>query len=208
MIDKPTTTRPPTRPTPRGAVRETAILAAVSELVGEVGYERMTIDAVAARAHASKTTIYRRWPGKAELVAEMLRVQDPGDAPLVSDSGSLSGDLTALLRRIGEGIAGRRGPSILHLTEALRSDDTLRGLVRDQIDRLTQRNAQAICAHAHSRGESLDLQRVSQALELAAGWLLLQILLNGCVPTAAARRQIVESVLIPVVEARLDPQSD
>src|SRR5690242_12870246 len=52
----------------RGEVREQAILAAVIELLGEDGYEAMTMDAVAARAHASKTTIYRRWRGKPELV--------------------------------------------------------------------------------------------------------------------------------------------
>ena len=44
------------------------ILAAVIELLGELGYEGMTMDAVAARAHASKTTIYTRWPGKPQLV--------------------------------------------------------------------------------------------------------------------------------------------
>ncbi|HLK78089.1 MAG TPA: TetR/AcrR family transcriptional regulator [Streptosporangiaceae bacterium] len=52
----------------RGEPRERAILSAVVSLLGETGYEAMTMDAVAARAHASKTTIYRRWPGKAELV--------------------------------------------------------------------------------------------------------------------------------------------
>ena len=43
-------------------------MSAVISLLGETGYEAMTMDAVAARARASKTTIYRRWPGKAELV--------------------------------------------------------------------------------------------------------------------------------------------
>src|SRR5580700_11308769 len=52
----------------RGKPRERAILSAAIGLLGEAGYEAMTMDAVAARAHASKTTIYRRWPGKAELV--------------------------------------------------------------------------------------------------------------------------------------------
>jgi AcrR family transcriptional regulator len=42
----------------RGVPRERAILAAVIGLLGEAGYEAMTMDAVAARAHASKTTIY------------------------------------------------------------------------------------------------------------------------------------------------------
>ncbi len=45
----------------RAQAREDAILLAAMSLLGEVGYDRMTIDAVAERARASKATIYRRW---------------------------------------------------------------------------------------------------------------------------------------------------
>jgi AcrR family transcriptional regulator len=47
---------------PRGAARIQAIFAATLELIAELGYERMTMDAIATRAHASKATMYRRWP--------------------------------------------------------------------------------------------------------------------------------------------------
>ncbi|WP_297546447.1 helix-turn-helix domain-containing protein [Amycolatopsis sp.] len=57
----------------RGEQREDAILLAVLELLAEVGYDQMTMDGVAARAHASKATIYRRWPGKAELVVTAVK---------------------------------------------------------------------------------------------------------------------------------------
>jgi AcrR family transcriptional regulator len=57
----------------RGAAREEAILLATLELLGEAGYDRMTMDAVAARARASKATIYRRWPDKAGLVVAAVR---------------------------------------------------------------------------------------------------------------------------------------
>ena len=45
----------------RGAARERAILGAVIDVISDVGYEALTMDAVAARAGASKATIYRRW---------------------------------------------------------------------------------------------------------------------------------------------------
>src|ERR1700729_389630 len=86
----------------RGKPRERAILSAVISLLGETGYEAMTMDAVAARAHASKTTIYRRWPGKSELVraavdayiaARVLPTPNQGG----EDRGSLRGDLLAVL---------------------------------------------------------------------------------------------------------------
>ena len=62
----------PGRPASRRA-REQAILDAAIDLVAEVGYDAMSIEAVAVRAKSSKATIYRRWPGKAELVAEAMR---------------------------------------------------------------------------------------------------------------------------------------
>jgi AcrR family transcriptional regulator len=61
--------------------RERAILSVVIGLLGEAGYEAMTIDAVAARAHASKTTIYRRWAGKAELVRAAVDAHISGACP-------------------------------------------------------------------------------------------------------------------------------
>jgi AcrR family transcriptional regulator len=48
--------------------REAEILAVTVELLQEHGYDRLTVDAVASAARASKATVYRRWPSKAELV--------------------------------------------------------------------------------------------------------------------------------------------
>ena len=81
--------------------REFAICDAALALLAEVGYDRMSMDAVAARARASKATIYRRWPGKRELVLEAVRtrVADIVEPP---DTGSLSGDIIATLRAFGQ----------------------------------------------------------------------------------------------------------
>src|SRR6185437_576267 len=81
----------------RGEVREQAILAAVIELLGEAGYEAMTMDAIAARAHASKTTIYRRWRGKPELVKAAVDGHVAGPVPSWADTGSLRGDLMKVM---------------------------------------------------------------------------------------------------------------
>jgi len=74
--------------------RHEAICDAVFDLLCEVGYDRMSMDAVAARARASKATIYRAWPNKPDLVTEALAYRF-GDAPVVPDTGSLRGDLIA-----------------------------------------------------------------------------------------------------------------
>src|SRR5258707_387522 len=85
----------------RGKPRELAILSAVVGLLGEVGYEAMTMDAVAARAHASKTTIYRRWPGKAELVRAAADAYVADRALSAADAGGLRGDLLAVPAAMG-----------------------------------------------------------------------------------------------------------
>jgi len=57
---------------PLDSSRDVAIREAALDLLSEIGYDRLTMDAVAARAHASKATIYRRWQGKAALVVDAL----------------------------------------------------------------------------------------------------------------------------------------
>jgi AcrR family transcriptional regulator len=78
------------------ADRRTAICDAVFELLAEVGYDRMTMDAVAARARASKATIYRSWPSKPDLVAESI-IHHFGATSASPDTGTLRGDLLAIM---------------------------------------------------------------------------------------------------------------
>src|SRR3954462_13867661 len=83
------------------AGREVAICDAALALLLEVGYDRMSMDAVAARAKASKATIYRRWPGKQELVLDAVRARGPG-LVVPEDTGSPRGGLEAAGRRGGD----------------------------------------------------------------------------------------------------------
>ncbi|MEU6346427.1 TetR/AcrR family transcriptional regulator [Streptomyces sp. NPDC046977] len=87
-----------TRLTPE---REQELYEAVIELLGEVGYEALTMDAVAARTRSSKATLYRQWKSKPELVVTALRCTKPAHAPV--DTGSLDGDLHAMADGFGDG---------------------------------------------------------------------------------------------------------
>ncbi|WP_326808663.1 TetR/AcrR family transcriptional regulator [Streptomyces sp. NBC_01775] len=77
-----------------------AILDASMELVGEVGYNRLTIEAIAARAGVGKQTIYRWWPSKAAVLLDALTavVDDDAYAAGIPDTGDLEADLKAVLR--------------------------------------------------------------------------------------------------------------
>ncbi|MGH9122000.1 MAG: helix-turn-helix domain-containing protein, partial [Acidimicrobiales bacterium] len=74
--------------------RDEAICQAALTLLAEVGYDRLTVEAVAARAGAGKATVYRRWASKAALVADALnQIAPPQHLP---DTGSLQGDCEVL----------------------------------------------------------------------------------------------------------------
>lgn len=74
-----------------------AILEATLDLVHEIGYERLTIEGIAARAGVGKSTIYRWWNSKGELVLEALA--GILTAPPVPDSGDTRRDLTAIVEQ-------------------------------------------------------------------------------------------------------------
>jgi AcrR family transcriptional regulator len=172
-VGKPSTSveaqqRPAPRPGSHSAAREQAILAAAAELVVEVGYERVTVDAIAARAHASKSTMYRKWPGKAELVADALRRQAEGRATELPDTGGVRGDLLLTVRSIAQRFtSGEAGPSLLSLVEATRADQVLRDIIRSQIDERSGHDGALICARAMSRGENVDADRGPAVIGLA-----------------------------------------
>ena len=110
---------PSGRATARDEGREQAILEAAIELLAEVGYEAMSIEAVAVRARSSKATIYRRWPGKAELVAEAMRRRTEPFVEDLPDTGSLRGDLLGLAERMFTGIKGADGGLMCGLAVAV-----------------------------------------------------------------------------------------
>jgi AcrR family transcriptional regulator len=100
---------------PRSEEAHRAILAAVIELLPKYGLDGLSIEAVAARAGVGKTTIYRHWDTKNELVVEALRQLSPAGPP--PDTGSLAGDLESVVdlqrRRLEASTLPRVMPRIL-----------------------------------------------------------------------------------------------
>jgi AcrR family transcriptional regulator len=82
----------------RDHTRDPEILDAALDVLAETGYERMTIDMVAARAKAGKATLYRRWASKGELVIEAVACMKQIDPAAVPDTGTLRGDLIAMIK--------------------------------------------------------------------------------------------------------------
>ncbi|NEU77352.1 TetR/AcrR family transcriptional regulator [Hassallia byssoidea VB512170] len=80
---------------PRSAQSHQAILQATLELLAEVGFERMSIDAIASRARVGKTTIYRRYNSKEELVADAI--ESLREEVVIPNTGTLWSDIDALI---------------------------------------------------------------------------------------------------------------
>lgn len=85
---------------PRSAASHQAILQAALELLSEVGFEAMSIEAIASRAGVGKTTIYRRYSSKDELVADAI--ESIREEIVIPDTGSLWGDIDALIQNAAQ----------------------------------------------------------------------------------------------------------
>ncbi|WP_370328053.1 TetR/AcrR family transcriptional regulator [Euzebya sp.] len=80
------------------------LLAAAAQLRDEVGYDAVTMEAVAARAGVGKPALYRRWPTKAQLYFE-ISVAIGAPPPDPPDTGTLRGDLLPLVRLLHDSMA-------------------------------------------------------------------------------------------------------
>lgn len=96
------------RPGGRSARVRASVLTAALKAVAEQGYGAVSMEDVAAAAGVHKTTVYRRWPTKADLVIDALLESSRREIP-VPDTGSLAGDLTALARTIAASLGTEKG---------------------------------------------------------------------------------------------------
>lgn len=99
------------QPRRRGEELVGAVFSAVLSELTDNGYGALTMDAVAARAKVSKASLYRRWPGKRDLVLAAVQraLPDPDD---LADTGSLRGDLLAYFTQTATYLQGPAGPAL------------------------------------------------------------------------------------------------
>jgi AcrR family transcriptional regulator len=196
-----------TGPRPRVAGdREDEILEATLALLVEVGYDRLTMDAVARQARASKATLYRRWDTKQSLVVDaVVRAKQ---APMVEDhdTGSLRGDLMTTFcgpHGIAQGAATAALGAVI---TALMTDPEFAPIFREKFIDPKIEVTRAIYARAVERGEiddNLDLEIIGPAL---AGILLHRVFVMGLEPDDDIVTRVVDHVILPAVGYR--PRTD
>jgi AcrR family transcriptional regulator len=175
--------------------RENELLAVTLQLLQEHGYDRLTVDAVAARARASKATVYRRWPSKAELVLAAF-IEGIRQVAVAPDTGTLRGDLL----RLGEVVCeqGRQHASTIRavLVEIARNT-ALNDVMQQQF--IVQRKAlmDHILQQAVDRGE-IDRAAINDELwDLLPHYLIFRSILPGQPPTRETVQHLVDDVMIP-----------
>jgi AcrR family transcriptional regulator len=102
-------------PRRRSEKSRTAIVTATRELLLERGFDGLTIEAVAARAGVGKQTIYRWWPSRPALVADVMLEDADKILTPVEHSGDLAGDLVGWVRKLTATLTTARGSAMLRI---------------------------------------------------------------------------------------------
>lgn len=157
----------------RDHTRDPEIMTAAIDVLAEVGYERMTVDMVAARAKAGKATLYRRWPSKADLVLDAVGCMGAAKAGPLPDTGSLRGDLVALLSPRTVHDADHKLKVMLGLASVTAHSPELAESIREAFLEPRAAVTRALLERAKERGEispSCDvglLSRVSSSMVIS-----------------------------------------
>jgi AcrR family transcriptional regulator len=178
---------------------ETAILDAVLAELGEVGYARLSVERVAERAGASKASLYRRWPSKVELVMDAIYhvLPDPASPP---DTGSLRGDILAVMRAVAENLAGPAGQAMSGImSDALGDPDKARQ-VRSYARGTSQMGMREIARRAVARGEVDPAAVTDRRLEAGHAMLRHHFLTRGVPIPDDVIVEIVDEVMIPLLQ--------
>lgn len=192
------TLRTSSRPRVEGE-REDEILDSTVELLIELGYDRLTMDAVAKRARASKATLYRRWESKASLVVEALIRAKQSPHIGQHDTGSLREDLLSTFCG-HEGINETATQVLGSVITALSTDPEFAEQFREKFIAPKVAITQAIYRRAQERGEipaDIDLEVIGPAL---AGILLHRTFILGVPPDDATIERVVDHVILPAVQ--------
>jgi AcrR family transcriptional regulator len=181
--------------------REEEILDATFELLTTVGYDRLTMDAVAREARASKATLYRRWESKALLVIDSL-IRSKGMPEIqTEDTGSLRGDLMSAFCG-HHGLANTKTTAVLGaVVTAVSTDPEFAVLFRERFIGPKAQVAEEIYQRAIERGEispDIDLEIITPAL---AGVCLHRMYVMGQQPDDSIIERVIDHLILPAAKA-------
>lgn len=186
---------------PRSIHADQAILEATLDLLAEVGYESMSIEAIASRAGVGKTTIYRRYTSKEELVADAI--ESLRDDLAIPDTGSFWGDMDILINNAAKKIDSPLGRQTLALiVSTASSNPQFAEVYWTKYTKLRREAFSKILERAKSRGEIHKDADVDLIIDLVSGSLYYALIFKPTTEPVEAYMRRTMNLLIKGVGSR------
>lgn len=171
-----------------------ALLEAALERLAQVGFDRFSIPEVAALAGANKTSVYRRWPTKADLIKDALRAaMDHADD--AAGSGSLRTDLIGLAQALAEFLRSNAGRSVMRILLNEGDNAELRAIAKSAYGDVSRRAAWIAMEAAVRRGDLRPMVEPSTVLFTLAGALIHRVWVEKADPDDAYVQGVIDILL-------------
>jgi AcrR family transcriptional regulator len=182
----------------RGTALEAALLDAAWAELQAAGYQAMTMEAVADRAGTSRAVLYRRWPKRADLVVAALRRHRPMLSGEIPDTGSLRGDVVALLTRMSVRLVGTGPETIYGLLGDYLADAELFDRLRGDLLQIAAGVMTSILKRAADRGEARS-DIPARVAAVPTDLFRNELFMRRTPPADSVIAEIVDEVFLPLV---------
>lgn len=178
---------------PRDERIDAEVVSVVLNTLNNEGYGAVTIEGVARQIGRARTSLYRRWPSKPNLVAYAV-VSEMGDKP-AADSGSLRGDLEAAVETLRKAFAGPLGQALAGLVADMAQDPALAAWIRHQVISARRKSMREALERARVRGEVRSALDVELVLDMLTAPFYYRTLFGHAPVTREMTRLVVEYAL-------------
>ena len=182
---------------PRDPSRDEAIIDASIDVLVRDGYDRLSMEGVAAAAGVGKATVYRRWSSKAELVIDAMAALKPAIDTI--DTGSLDGDIELIVVGSCSPQSQRLQQVMMSICSALPREPELLEAFKTRFTEPRIARITEMLERSRRRGELGPEVDVAMAASLVPSLMLQRALMTGQPAGRAYAEQIVGSVLLPVL---------
>lgn len=175
--------------------REAELLAITLEVLQEQGYDRLTVESVATRARASKATMYRRWPSKADLVLAAF-IEGTRNLAIPPRTGALRSDLLEIGRTTCQQ-AREHARTMRAVLNEMSHSPALQAVMQEKFVLQRKLVIDGVLADAVERGE-IDASAINEEIyDLLPGYLVFRAVVADRTPTDETVRILVDDVLLP-----------
>ncbi len=196
------TSKKPTSSRRRGATLESALLQAAWDVLLADGYLGFTYEAVAARAETSRAVLYRRWPERRDLLLATIHQYIRANPIEVPDTGRLRDDAVAFLTKANTARARSASLVLGQLAAFFRETGSTLDDLRHSLRPNEQPPFERFVERAVARGELRKVRRSARVVNLPFDLLRFEMFTTFRPVSAAAIREIVDEVWLPLLGVR------